>query len=601
MFFAALVQAVQAFLTLLLGTAFASSSPTQAIRPVIGIDFGTTFSTVAVFHNGTAQVIPNDFGQISTPSIVSFTDGRIVIGEVAIPHLIDNPRNTIFAFKRLIGGRLSDPDMRDTIDRLPYKLLEKDDQIYVEITFQGVITQLSAEQIIALFLTKMKTIAEDHLGMEIKDAVLTVPLSFGERERRAMKAAAEIAGLEVLRFLPEPVAIALSADHDTPRSPSKPEANIILFHLGGGVFDVSLMSPREKGWKCLASAGIARLGGEDFDRRIVDVCITEFNRGDQSDARAMARLREAATNVKHYISGRSSGWVTVDSFKDGLKLCSYVPREKFEEWNDDYFKTIVASLDQVLQDAGVAKSAIDEIWFVGGSTNIPKIQNLVKDFVNRRVTTRTINRSTTVASGAAIAGSWQMRDPKAIDAWAMTKNPHSIGVQFDNGTIQEVIHRNSCANCTTTIQGTTTMDYQRISHVRIFQGDEGGLRAYRLVNELSLQVPTRPKGEVNILVEVSTDSDHFMTVSADYEIHPDASDVPADPQLARARVELHKFLAGDARAKEKAMTWTKVKQLLASAKEAMDQDDMNDTSLTQQRREYEKMVLEIETRLAKYP
>jgi heat shock protein 5 len=585
------------FLAVFLRTSLASSNPASDSAPVIGIDFGTTFSTVAVVQNGIVNVIPNELGQMSTPSLVSFTDGRIIIGQDAIPQLIENPRNTIFAFKRWIEARIADPDMHDTIRRLPYKLLDKDDQIYVEIEFQGALIQVSTEQVLALFLTKMKTIAEGYLGMEVKDVVLTVPLSFGPRERNTMKAAAEIAGLAVFRFLPEPLAIALSAGRDTPRFPSKPEANIVCFHLGGGTFDVSLISGGENGWRILATAGIARLGGEDFDGRIVDVFVHDFGRGCESDVTAIARLQRAARNVKHHISTYPCEFVELASFLYGLTLHSQVYRGSFESWIDDYLKTIVASMNQVLQDAGVAKSAIDEIWLVGGSTNIPKVQELVKDSFNPAVTTRMINRSTTVASGAAIAGSWQMRDPKAIDAWMRTTNPHSVSIQIDNGTIREAIHRNSCQDCKNTIRGTTTIDYQWMSHIRVFEGDEDVSRANRLINELWLPVPPRPLGEVAIWIEVSVDSDQVVRVSGDYQMPANASDVRVDLQITRARVELEKFLAADERAKEKAMTWTKVKGLLASAKEEMDEDP----SWGARGQEYEKMVREIEVRLSTHP
>jgi heat shock protein 5 len=367
------------FFAMLLKNSFTCSNRTRDIQPIIAIDFGTTAFTVAAVQNGIVQNIQNELGHASTPSVMAFIDGRILIGEEAVPHLSKNPRNTIFAVKRLISGCLADRDMQDVVRRLPYKVLEKQGHLYVEIEFHGFITHISVEQLIALFLSKMKTTAETHLATRIKGVVLTVPLSFGEHERQAMKAAAEIAGLEVIRFLPEPVAIAIGTGRDTeiPRVASRQVVNIVLLHLGGSRFDVSIVSIDENGWRGLATTGIARLGGEDFNDRIIDHLLSAYPgfwmAKSPDDVQVIPRLRQEAERVKQVLSKSDEANLTIQPLSTGQCLEILLTKRTFETINTELFQKINASIAHVLDDAGVKQSDIDEIWFVGDSTKIPKI------------------------------------------------------------------------------------------------------------------------------------------------------------------------------------------------------------------------------------
>ena len=371
--------------------------------PVIGIDLGTTYSCVGIFKNGRVDIIPNEFGNRITPSFVAFTDEERLVGESAKNQGSNNPKRTIYVVKRLIGRKFDDKEVQRDLKWLPYDVVSKAGKPYVSVEMQAGKKELSPEEVSAMILTKMKEIAENYLGQDVKYAVVTVPAYFNDSQRQATKDAGMIAGLEVLRIINEPSAAAIAYGLD-----KKDEKNIVVFDLGGGTFDVSILTIDNGVFEVLATAGDTHLGGEDFDQRVTDHFCKLFKKKNnvdiKTDARALQKLKSEVEKAKRDLSTVQQVKISIESLIDGIDFEETLTRAKFEELCNDLFKNTLKPVETVMDDSGLKRSEIDEIVLVGGSTRIPKVQQLIKDFFNGKEPNRGINPDEAVAYGAAVQG-----------------------------------------------------------------------------------------------------------------------------------------------------------------------------------------------------
>ena len=369
----------------------------------VGIDLGTTYSCVGVWQNDKVEIIANDQGQRTTPSYVAFTDTERLIGDAAKNQVAMNPENTVFDAKRLIGRKFDDPSVQSDMKHWPFKLLRgPEGKPIIQVQYKGETKTFSPEEISSMVLTKMKQIAESYLGEEVKNAVITVPAYFNDSQRQATKDAGTIAGLNVMRIINEPTAAAIAYGLDQKGG----EKNILIFDLGGGTFDVSLLSIEDGIFEVKATAGDTHLGGEDFDNRMVEHFTQEFKRKYQKDLttsqRALRRLRTACERAKRTLSSSTQAYIEIDSLFEGIDFNSQITRARFEELNMDYFRKTMAPVEKVIRDAKLSKSQVDEVVLVGGSSRIPKVQQLLQEFFNGKELCQSINPDEAVAYGATV-------------------------------------------------------------------------------------------------------------------------------------------------------------------------------------------------------
>lgn len=372
--------------------------------PVIGIDLGTTYSCVGIFKNGRVEIIPNEFGNRITPSVVAFTDDERMVGESAKNHAIIDPKRSIYVVKRLIGRKFDDQEVQRDIKWLPYNVVSKGGKPYVSVETTNGQKTLSPEEVSSMILVKMKEVAENYIGQEVKYAVITVPAYFNDAQRQATKDAGTISGLEVLRIINEPSAAAIAYGLDKKQG----EKNVVVFDLGGGTFDVSLLTIDNGVFEVIATSGDTHLGGEDFDQRLTEHFVKVFKKKHsvdiKTDSRALQKLKSEVEKAKRDLSSVLQVKVTIEGLINGIDFEETVTRARFEELCADLFKKTLTPVQTVLDDSGFKKSEIDEIVLVGGSTRIPKVQQLIKDFFNGKEPNRGINPDEAVAYGAAVQG-----------------------------------------------------------------------------------------------------------------------------------------------------------------------------------------------------
>merc|ERR1719379_3392218 len=374
--------------------------------PCIGIDLGTTYSCVGYFQNDRVEIIANDQGNRTTPSYVAFTDSERLIGDSAKNQVAMNPRNTVFDAKRLIGRKFSDSSVQSDAKLFPYKIVSgTGEKPLIEVQFKGETKQFSSEEISSMILVKMKEIAESYLGKTVNDAVVTVPAYFNDSPRQATKDAGAIAGLNVMRIINEPTAAAIAYGLDK-KSNMAGERNVLIFDLGGGTFDVSLLTIEEGIFEVKATAGDTHLGGEDFDNRAVNHFVQEFKRKNKKDItsnpRSMRRLRTACERAKRTLSSSTQTSIEIDSLFEGIDFFSSITRARFEELNMDLFRGTMEPVEKVLRDSKMSKNQVHDVVLVGGSTRIPKVVQLLTDFFNGKEPSKSINPDEAVAYGAAV-------------------------------------------------------------------------------------------------------------------------------------------------------------------------------------------------------
>ncbi|XP_052288228.1 heat shock cognate 70 kDa protein-like isoform X5 [Citrus sinensis] len=374
--------------------------------PAIGIDLGTTYSCVGVWQHDRVEIIANDQGNRTTPSYVAFTNTERLIGDAAKNQVAMNPTNTVFDAKRLIGRRFSDPLVQKDMKLWPFQVIAgAGDKPMIVVNYKCEEKQFSAEEITSMVLTKMKEIAEAYLGTTIKNAVVTVPAYFNDSQRQATKDAGVISGLKVMRIINEPTAAAIAYGLDK-KAGSTGEKNVLIFDLGGGTFDVSLLAIHQGIFEVKATAGDTHLGGEDFDNRMVNHFVQEFKRKNKKDISgnpgALRRLRTACERAKRTLSSTARTTIEIDSLYEGINFYTTIARARFEELNMDLFRKCMEPVEKCLRDAKMDKSSVHDVVLVGGSTRIPKVQQLLQGFFNGKELCKSINPDEAVACGAAV-------------------------------------------------------------------------------------------------------------------------------------------------------------------------------------------------------
>ena len=488
-------------------------------EPALGIDLGTTYSCVAVWKNGKVEVIPNESGNRITPSVVCFTNKERLIGDAAKNQIVKNYKNTVYDAKRLIGRFYNDKEVQQDMKLWPFKVIE-DSQTKkprIQVEYKGKTESFLPEEISACVLSKMKQIAKDFLGKEITDAIVTVPAYFNDLQRKATQAAGKIAGLNVLRTINEPTAAAIAYGLNGDNVKGR---NVLIFDLGGGTFDVTILSIDGNLLEVRASRGDMHLGGQDFDNEIVNFCINEFNEQNSIDIndniKAKCRLKVESEKAKKNLSSAQETSIDIDALAEGEDFNITISRPEFEEMCKTHFDKLIPVVEQTLKDANLTKERIDDIVLIGGSTRIPKVNEIIKNYFNKEPI-KNIHADEAVAIGAAIQGAIanNVEDEGLERLILLDVTPLSLGLELSSGKMDVLIKRNTTIPCEKTEKYMTVKDNQHKITVKVYQGERELAKGNKFLGKCEItNIPPKPKGKVQVNVTFSLDINGSLSVNA---------------------------------------------------------------------------------------